>query len=226
MQALAVYGPIVVTLFSNVPKKVMYPLFYLAFLGVTGAVLLEVLVRNEVLVVGGYEFLPEEPGMHGVDFRHYENQRPAGEVFPRIPSIQSDIIRDPFVKLFIPYVPRRHNAALPARCPGLRPLHEGGFRLGRRDEQMDEAAMMAVLECLAALHQVTLNGDPLHDPQLQFYTHPQTGLRGVILYIPTEGLPRGRNLLAVQQAPRAEERDGAGSDGARPDDPYIIPFWL
>ncbi len=93
-------------------------------------------------------------------------------------------------------------------------------------QQVDEAAMTPVLDCLAGLHQVTLNGDLLRDPQLQFYTHPQTGLRGVILYIPTEGLPRGRNLLTVQQAPRAEESDGAGSSAAGPLDSYIIPFWL
>lgn len=42
---------------------------------------------------------------HGMRFQYYETQREEGESYTRIPSIQSDIIRDPYVKLFIPFSP-------------------------------------------------------------------------------------------------------------------------
>jgi len=70
--------------------------------------------------------------------------RPAEEIFRTLPSIQSDVIRDPYVKLFIPYYPRRHNPVVEKRCPGVRPLKEPGLRFEDRDALA--ARVRAVIE--------------------------------------------------------------------------------
>jgi hypothetical protein len=126
------------------------------------------------------------------------------------------------VKLFIPYLAERHNRAIPARCPGTRPLRPLGFNSPDPDELVPDSVAAMVLRCFAELHPVTLNGVPLANLELRFYTHPGNSLRGVIAYIPTAGLPRGRNVLTVQRAPRVAR----GREPPRPAPPYVIPFWL
>ena len=225
LMLFGVYGPIMMTLFSNIRRKVIIPVFYVMFFGVMALVLGGLYVRQGILSMSSYEFLPAEPDAHSVDFRFYESQRPEGEVFERIPSIQSDVIGDPYVKLFIPYAPVRHNPALERSCPGAKPLSPGGVRFSIRNDPPGERAETAVLRCLAEMHRVTLDGKPLAAPAFEFYTHPRTGLRGIITYIPTEGLPRGRHVLTVMQAPRASIGGMKLSNLPR-QMPYVIPFWI
>lgn len=221
MGLMGVYGPIMMTLFSNVRRKVIVPAFFLAFGGLMVFVIGSQMVSAGKLTVNGFEYLPPDPDAHTVDYRYYESQRPADELFERIPSIQSDVISDSYVKLFIPYAPVRHNPAIAARCPGVRPLSSGGVSVRLSAGAPADRASEAVLRCLAGIHGVTLNGRPLGDPGFHFYTQPQTGLRGIMAYIPTAALPRGRNVLTVQPAPRA-----AKVVRLRPEPPYVIPFWL
>jgi hypothetical protein len=99
-----------------------------------------------------------------------------------------------------------------------------GVELSSRDDdaRVTDSAAVAILRCFAKVHPVTLNGAPLVDLDFRFYTNPGNGLRGVIAYIPAASLPRGRNVLVVQQVPRAPR---AGRP-ARPTPPHVIPFWL
>ncbi|HEX2191385.1 MAG TPA: hypothetical protein VHG51_20910 [Longimicrobiaceae bacterium] len=219
---VGLYGPILLTLFSNTRKRIMYPVFAAFVVGLLAMVAGQLFTRLGILSVNSYEFFPEEAGASVVSPAYYESQRPAGEVFPRTPSIQSDVVRDPFVKLFIPYSPERHDAALGRACPGLPRLQDTGVRFGRaRGDAPDAAAADAVLRCFARVHAVRLNGAPVEALDLSFHTHPRSGLRGVIAYLPTAELPRGRNVLRVERVPRARPRPGD-----EPPEPDVIPFWL
>lgn len=219
---MGVYGPIMMILFSNIRRKVIVPVFFLAFGGLMMFVVAARMAQGGKLSVDGFEYLPADPDARTVDYRYYESQRPADELFDRAPSIQSDVISDPYVKLFIPYVPIRHNAAVAARCPGVRPLNTAGLSVHLDARPPSDKASEAVLRCLAGIHQVTLNGAPLRDPGFQFYSQPRTGLRGIVAYIPTAGLPRGRNVLTVQPVQRQARQAVRRS----PEPPYVIPFWL
>lgn len=48
-------------------------------------------------------------------------------------------------------------------------------------------------------------------------------MRGIITYIPTDPLPKGRNELHVEQAEIDDEDD---SDADKNDVEYFIPFWI
>lgn len=212
------YAPIMTILFSNVRKKAIYPLFGAAIFGVLGFFFLSELSQRGLFSLDSDIYMPGEPG---VSPNYYENQRREDEVFRTLPSIQSDVIRDPYLKLFIPYY-RRHNPALARRCPDVKPLREAGLRFERPDANAPPAgATLRVLHCLAELHRVSLDGKPVPGLQLQFAEHPKTGIRGIVGYIPTAGLATGSHLLRAEAVPRPEPKKGE-----RPPDPYLIRFWL
>lgn len=218
---MGLYGPIMMTLVTNVRKKAFYTVFTAAFVVVFGAFFVSVLTRGGLLSLSSEIYMPGKPGENEVSPDYYEDQRPEGEVFPRTPSIQSDVVRDPYIKLFIPYYPRRHNPALRRRCPGVKPLQEEGLRFESPNESAPAAAATRqVLRCLAEIHRVTLDGRPVPGLEFQFATHPRSGLRGIVGYLPAAGLSPGSHLLRVEAAPRPEPRKGD-----RPPDPYLIRFW-
>jgi hypothetical protein len=225
--AMPILGITFMTLITNAKKGSRYPAMYLLLAILFGVVFVkDVAVGRGLMIAGDHLYLPDAPGAFGVAPVFYESQRKPDEVHDRIPSIQSDVIRDPYVKLFIPYVPVRHGAAFAEKCPGVRPLSPGGVRSDRAEEP-DSAAVRAVLECWTRLQPVALNGRSIH-PSFRFYTHPRSGLRGIVAYVPVAGLPRGENALTVALAPRSARnearRRARGLD--RADEPYYIPFWL
>lgn len=227
VNAMPIYGTTFLTLFSNMRKGSRYPAMY-ALLALLFAVFMvkDVFLARGVVRSGDEQFLPDEEGAFGIRPGFYESQRHPDDVHDRMPSIQSDVVSDPYLKLFIPYSPERHGEAFAERCPGLRPLSPGGVRMDAADPP-DSAAVRAVLDCWTRLQPVALNGRTLR-PEFRFYTHPHSGIRGILAYIPVAGLPRGENLLTVAVAPRAADAEATRRRllTARPPEPYYIRFWL
>jgi hypothetical protein len=217
----SLYRPIALTLFSNVRKKTIYPLYLFVVVALPGVFLVkDILIPKEVLSWSSYLYLPERHSDPSLIYGHYESQRLEGETFRLLPSIQDDVIRDPYVELFIPYSPMRHDPAVEKLCPGVEPLWEPGLLLSFEEfEPRSGSDPRAVLRCLSGIHRVALDGKPLQ-PEFYFYTHPRTGIRGILAYIPTAGLAKGRHLLRVEAVPRVRREKAP-----RPD-PYLIRFWI
>ena len=213
---LALYGPVMTLLSGDRRRRWrMNAVFMLVITSLAGVFILGEIARESGRgPLEGYAFVPAEPGRFGVDPAHYESQRRAGEAYEGVPSIQSDVVRDPYVRLFVPYQPIRHTRLLEARCPELRPF--------RGDSVPPDSAQRAVLQCWTRVQRVTLNGRPL-EASFRFYTHPRTRVRGLVAYLPTTALPRGENVITVERPPRRREIE-AGRPSSRP--PYVIPFWL
>ena len=120
------------------------------------------------------------------------------------------------MKLFVPYVPERDDARLRAACPGLPTLQRVGVARGQPGRAaVDTGAVSRVLGCFARVRPVSLNGRPLAPLAYRFTIEPSTGERGVVVYIPTDSLPRGPNALGV----------GAVEPDGKPLPEYAIPFW-
>jgi hypothetical protein len=142
-----------------------------------------------------------------------------------MPSIQADIIRDPYVKLFIPYTPTRHNAAVARACPGIKPLQDRGLQVGG-DPPVADSLALPVLACLARIHAVTLDGAPQDSLRFAFYEQPGSGLKGILAYIAIDSLARGRHVITVLPAPPAQlPRDSTVLANANWKRPLVIPFW-
>jgi hypothetical protein len=219
-----VLGPMMWTLMSNVGRKRSMVFLYLAIVGLIVLAAADRLMQADRLSINSYDFFGASRD-HGMRYQYYENQREEGESYSRIPSIQSDIIRDPYVKLFIPFSPPRHNAAVARTCPTLKPLQDRGVSLGA-DPFLDDSLVVPVLACLARLHAVTLDGAAQPSAQFAFYEHPGTGLKGMIAYIPIDSLARGRHVISLMPVPPAElPTDSTKLANASWKKPMVIPFW-
>jgi hypothetical protein len=214
---LRLAGPISQVLFTNLPKRRAYGMM----VAIIVALMTLFIVKDLIIGQGGglgvmaSTYLPAEDDPRAMNFEHYEDQR--GESSRGVvPSIPSDVVGGPYVRLFIPYIMRRHETAVVDQCPGVKPAPEEGAPDG-------DAAAGAVLACLSRIQRVWINGKPLTGVGFQFRTDPVTGVRGIVGYIPTAGLPRGENVLTVERAPRSRE---AVALKVKPGPPYRIRFWV
>lgn len=227
VNAMPAYGTVFMTLFSNARKGARYPMMYALMAVLFGFFMMkDVFISRGVVLTTDHVYLPDTPGEFGVRASYYESQREPGGVYDRTPSIQSDVVRDPYVKLFIPYTPVRHGAAFAEQCPGVEPLSTAGMRMDVADPPQ-AAKVRAVMDCWMRLQPVTLNGAAVR-PDFRFYTHSESGLRGILAYIPVAGLPRGENVITVglSPRPRSDERIREAVRGTNPTPPHYIHFWL
>ena len=141
---------------------------------------------------------------------------------PRYPSIQSDVITEPYLKLTIPYYPARHNPAISEGCPDIATFRSPGLAFGR-GAPPEANASRAVAACLASLFDIELDGAVLGDLRFDFTIEPGSGLEAIVSYIPVSGLERGRHELVVLEPPVKESlmHDTAGPTRRK----HIIPFW-
>jgi len=216
--AQGVISPIFVPLLTNVGRKKIMVIFYVSLFGILTFVIAERFARNDQLSFNSYDYFGPS-SRFGVDYRFYESQRDPGDIYARTPSIQSDVITGSYVKLFIPYYPRRYNAAIAKSCPALHPLQARGLQIGS-DTPVPDSAAIPVLECLGRIHGVTVDGAPRPDLEYRFYEHPGTGIKGVITYIPADSLTRGQHVITVKQVSAAD-----ASPTTPAPKPWVIPFW-
>lgn len=222
LQSKALFVPLMLTLFTNLRgRRGARVVSMLLIAGGITFVLKDVLLEAGGMHADGYAYLPDAPGALGVLPGFYDDRRGDGTGISELPYIQSDMVRDPYVRLFIPYRPRRHNLLLRRRCPAVRAaVPAGGVFSSARPR--GDAAERAVLACMAALQPVMLDGRPIA-PAFRFTTEPKTGIRGIVAYIPVAGLPKGENLITVASLPLA---DPTPAQAREPRPPFTIPFWL
>jgi hypothetical protein len=157
--------------------------------------------------VGDFAGLPDDvhSATDTVLPQHYASQRGTTARLAPLPHIPDPVVRGDYVRLFVPYLPARHNEAMQLRCP--QALTATG-----------DDAQRERLDCLEAMHAVTLDGQPL-DIHFDAAEDPATGQRGMLAMIPVHDLERGRHELTLQRTPRPRK------DGEPAPKPYVIPFW-
>lgn len=193
-------------------------MFSLAFLQVGGTMFGRGVVRLDSLT-----FFPDSLREQGMDPRHYRTLRDPDAVEPLTPTIQGDIITQPYLKLFIPYNPRRHNHLLAEACPSLQPLSKNGLDAGRGQE-LEDAQVGKAAACLGSLFEITLDGEAPQDLHFDLTTEHRSGLEGIVSFVPIEGLERGRHELTILAPAKVKHK---GSDEETPEPVrHLIPFWL
>ncbi|HEX8244832.1 MAG TPA: hypothetical protein VF541_15095, partial [Longimicrobium sp.] len=222
VQSVAPFTPLMMTLATNLRgRRGARAVTILVAVGGIVFVLKDILMLAGGLQFSGYAYLPESPGALGVVSDFYGDRRGSGIAASSVPYIQSDVVRDPYVRLFIPYRPRRHNTLLERNCPVVRDaVRAGGLFSSARPT--GQAGTRAVLACMAALQPVMLDGRRI-TPDFRFGEAPETGIRGIVAYIPVAGLARGEHVLAVAALPLI---DPTPAEARKPHPPFTIPFWL
>jgi hypothetical protein len=107
------------------------------------------------------------------------------------PIIQSDVITDDFLKVFIPNIARERERMN---------LKEYSFseRFKMKNAQR-EAIDKERFEVYKQFNRIYINDTLQTNLEYQFFTHPQATERGLLVYIPSEQFAKGRNILEIRK---------------------------
>jgi hypothetical protein len=172
------------------------------------AVLAQETMRHPELF-GNYAGFPRVDGANGnvIDAANYDDLRDPLRSHVA-PFIQATEVDGNYVRLMVPYLPGEDAAAMQRRCPEA------------LAEANDDARAIAMLRCLAALHPVTLDGNPLADLRYDAGSDARTERPALVAMIDVRKLAPGRHELAI-----GRPASGSGNGHSASADPWIIPFW-
>lgn len=212
-----IYAPVFLTFTSNTSRRKMNVLLIGFLYAMIGLFMVSIFASRGILGFDSYAYYPAQAREFQLRAIHYDNLRPDGGVANE-PSIQSDVIDGPYLRLFVPYDAQEDNKRMRALCPEVEPLRGEGFFFSRRGKL--PAARVAELDrCFDRVYRIALDGKPLEKPGFVFYRHPDGGVAGRLALIPAASLAAGRHLLTVRHTPLP----GVKKDGDA--DEFYIPFW-
>ncbi len=217
--------PIQFTLFSNLRRRAMWGVLGGVFVVLIGLFVGGEKVRSGDLVVSASEAFPTRPGSATADGRYYES---ASNIAASrgLPTIQSDVVEGPYVRLRLPFVARRDAARMRERCPTLPTLsRRGPIGTSLADPPPGPGEEEALIGCLAGLWTVRLDGNPVR-PDWVLDAGTGASIDGLVAYLSTEALTSGAHLLEVFEAP-PPPGSGAADDGDEPRlHRHFIRFWI
>jgi hypothetical protein len=212
------YAPVFFTFASNSSRRKMSVILVTFLYAMIGIFMLSVFYSRGILGFDSYAYYPAQARAHQLRPMNYDNLRD-GNVPAEEPSIQSDVIEGPYLRLFIPYDAREDNKRMRALCPGVRPLREEGFFMTSRRTKVPDARVAELAGCFERVYQIALDGRPLEKPGFVFYRHPQGRVAGRLALIPVSSLPAGRHLLTVRHTPLPGVKKDEDADE------FFLPFW-
>lgn len=166
-------------------------------------------MRNSTLF-GNYGFFPAGARV-ALQSGHYDDQRDTKRD-PAVPFIESMIADGSYLKLVLPYEPRRDGPAMQERC------HLKGTARIQINAQL--------LACLQTLHPVTLDGKPLTGLRYDIASDARTDRPALLAMIDIRALPNGRHELRIGRPPLPDAPSDPEDDvAARHAKDDIIAFW-
>ena len=233
LSPMPLIGYIQLTLQSRFKSQRTTAAIMVTILSLTLAIVLAMLVRSGDLKFNSLERFPDDLNAYGIEPSDHRDSARKEIQDIRQPSIQSDVIEDPFIKLLIPYYPYRHNSLASTACPKVEPLESLFARLAQQSKGSPEERLSVRqnLGCFSSLFTVTLDGVELEGLDWLPVRSHKTGVSSLTTYIDARELARGRHDLVVTQP---SSRSQLAPDQSDPpfeflaDDTFRIqriPFW-
>lgn len=198
------YAPIQFTLFSRIPKRVVWPAAAAGFLTLFAVVVGGEAFRRGDAAYSADPTLPTRGGARSVAVDHFADTRDPASW---LPYIQSDIVEGPYVRLTVPLVPVQYTSRLHAACPDLVPLGELGLVTADATEPPPAPEQEEeLLRCFGEVWSVGLDGADL-TVAWDFQWTVRRGPSALLTYIPTAELPPGPHVLRIERAPRPPDDD-------------------
>ena len=212
------YAPVFFTFASNTSRRKTSVVLVTFLYAMIGIFMLSVFYSRGILGFDSYAYYPAHARAHQLRPMNYDNLRD-GNVPAEEPSIQSDVVDGPYLRLFVPYDAREDNKRMRALCPEVRPLREEGFFMTSRRTKIPEARVAELAGCFERVYQIALDGRRIEKPGFVFYRHPQGRVAGRLALIPLSSLPPGRHMLTVRHTPLPGVKKDEEADE------FYIPFW-
>ncbi len=220
--AWMVWGPVtqpfLLTLFSRVGMArgniAMLAALYLLMAVAVG----ELLVRTGTIDMPGEQHLPQYTTGLDMRARHYAASRSREDTLEGHPFIEAEVVRGPYLRVFVPYVARRIDPVIARDCPqAVAPELPDEAQGAARRELVREQALRLLACASERLHPLTLDGESLTGVRYDFGEDPLSGLRGFVAMVPVDGLAPGRHHLEIARLPRLDDEELPP--------PASIPFW-
>ncbi len=125
------------------------------------------------------------------------------EVTKERPSINSQVITNNHLKLFVPYLPVSHDPTIKYHCPNLEPGYftgvklRGGISMGRIINSKSKPEKL--LECMKKLWTVSINDSIYTSVNFRFYEHPVRKQQGLLSIIPIHHLDYSEHIIKVDR---------------------------
>lgn len=183
-----------------------------------GLVMVQLLVTLGIWSLDGYRFLPED-GNAVLNPRHYAESRKDADRYATQPFIPSEIVRGGTVRIFVPYRIDAYDVAVERGCPG------AARDAATSDTLKAKALLDSAVACLGRQLAPTLDGTAIVPQRWFAASDPESGLRGLVTWIPVGGVSEGIHVLSLAQLPSRQRLENAGAKGVPPRR-YDIPFWV
>jgi len=190
---------------------------------------LVVVIFNYLTDFDQYQFYPDKSDNLVLSTNQYDNLR-SSEKYIAGASIQSNMVTDSFLQLFVRYDPR-DNDLIQGNCPDFEPMKQDGWnwsmtmkssdgnlRLTTKEYSDEDKAKL--LECLSMLYQVSINDSIYSGIKYYFYSHPSKEQKGLVTMINSSGFKKGENLIKIKKISTNEEGEEVLDDFTE------IPFWF
>lgn len=212
------YAPIFFIFSTRLSRKVIMTTQVVFVYTIVAFFLVSVLSTAGVLGLDSYIFFPPNATLEQMRTSHYESMR-VDAAPTAVPTIQADVITEPYVRLFLPYNPRTDNERARVLCPDVLPFRGDGVFLRSKRGRSDPRQIRAVLGCFERLYRVELDERPVPLHDALFYVHPSSRIHGRLVMIPARTLAPGKHTLTVRRTPVPSLDEG------HPPAEYFIPFW-
>jgi hypothetical protein len=144
-----------------------------------------------------------------LDANLYENLRIPEKSIAHL-TIQSDVIKEPFLKLYLAY-PKRTDIRIKHLCP------EPQLSKKLNTEERTKKIAEHYLDCFARYNKIYLNDSIKIVPEFIFHKHPQTGEKGLLAYIDLSKAKTGKNHLKILRPNQKNPQKDTTF--------YVVPYW-
>jgi len=141
---------------------------------------------------------------------NYDNLRQEDENIKHA-SIQSDVIKEEYIKLFINY-PKRFDKDIRKICS------EPKIDTTLKKQEKRILLSNYYLGCMQDFFKIYLNDSLIQQPEFVYYQHSDDYSKGIQTYLSTETCKTGKNLLKIEYITTRDNEPDSVS--------HQIPFWI
>lgn len=202
-----IISPILNTFATNVPHL----RFQVYIFAITASFLLIFYFEIGVVRYNTFSMIPKDAKDNELHASYYDNLHDTEQNLP-VPSIQADMIHDPYLRLFLPYQ-QSFADSVSALFPSFKPYRRPGLSFISNERDIPKAKLDSAITILAAFYKIYLNDSLLSKPTFLLYHHPLKNIPGLQTYIDVRHLRTGQHKLRIETLHVERKQE------------YFVPFY-